>query len=91
MGWEVEKFELMNPSGLATVFEYELVFSGLDNGRLLSFRGDGLIMPGGQVRLNREQDLGILAQDIGIESLAFFDQLSAVILDRSRGSALQAV
>ena len=55
MGWELTTFEFENNGELARVFRYEARINTTESPDALVLSGDGLLLNGGRIRLNREE------------------------------------
>lgn len=84
MGWELANFRLDTGGQTASSFHFEVVFTGSCNQAECLYRGDGMLIPGGRVRLNREQDLAAAVDGLGLDTEAFKRHLAEWILQESQ-------
>jgi len=75
MGWELTNFRLDSQGCEACAFHFEVVFTGSLNQPECLYRGDGILINGGRVRVNREDDLKTALSGVGVDPQSFIQQL----------------
>lgn len=55
MGWEITEIRIIEGAGSASVFQFEVAVADADSRQLLA--GDGIVLNGNRVRVNRQAEL----------------------------------
>ena len=79
MGWKIESVEIEGNAGTVRPFNYVYTLPQARNAKPTSHRGDGLLLGGGSVRLNREQYLIQTAQQHGIDPQELIEGISELV------------
>ncbi|MEZ5337753.1 MAG: hypothetical protein R3F46_05765 [bacterium] len=87
MGWKIESVQIEGDGGAVRPFNYIYTLPQASNTRPASYRGDGLLLGSGTVRLNREQQIMHAAQQHGVDPQELIRGISAHVaseLDNGR-------
>ena len=91
MRWELNEFVLDEAVGPTTVFNYEVALKGLDDKPQFYYRGDGLLFAGGDVRLNRENELHEMLKSSGINAQQIIEHLEVCVRSRAERARRQRI
>lgn len=76
MGLELANFRVDTEGHQASAFRFEVVFTGSLDQPECVYRGDGILLSGGGVRINREHDLADAVAGAGLNPQQFMERLA---------------
>lgn len=76
MGWKIESMDIEGKHGTVRPFNYVLTLPQGRDARTASYRGDGLLLGSGTVRLNREQYIKQAAIQHGVDPQELIEGIS---------------
>lgn len=79
MGWNIESVEVEGQRGGVRTFNYVYTLPGDRNTRTATYRGDGLLLGNGLVRLNREQYIKHTALQHGVDPAELITGISTKV------------
>ena len=80
MGWETTNFTVERYGELASVFNFEVTFTGESRNQERLLRGDGLILRDGTVRFNRPDEIKHAVATRGINPDFFLSSFADWVL-----------
>ena len=80
MGWEITEIKIIEGAGSASVFQFEVAIADVDARQLLS--GDGVVLEGRRVRVNRQAELRRRLVAAGLDAEGFIRQLTEAVGSR---------
>ncbi len=85
MGWKIESLDIEGNLGTARPFNIVYTLPQGRNVRTASYRGDGLLLSSGTVRLNREQYIKQMALQHGVDPQELISAISQHIASEQTG------
>jgi hypothetical protein len=82
MGWDLIDFDIDQRGGLASPFNFEILFSGAAP-QGIPLRGGGVVLRTGSVRFEHEDELRRMVAQLGMNPDNFLEYLADVILART--------
>lgn len=87
MGLELANFRVDDKGKQASIFRFDVIFTGSFHQAEFVYRGDGVLFNRGEVRINRELDLAEAVAGAGLDPRVFIEQLTDWVERQSRPRA----
>jgi hypothetical protein len=87
MGLELANFRVDDKGKQASIFYFDVIFTGSFHQPEFVYRADGVLFDRGEVRINRELDLAEAVAGAGLDARVFLDQLLDWVERQSRPRA----